>query len=262
MPVLVHAFPDDPLHMTIDNRRDSFCGKMSVCNSLRQYGIRYSLTTQHTSDPASISFKTDLSAFAAMCRLVRGLRRARIGLIGARPANFTTVRFSEKLLERAGISVETLDLSDVFGRIDRLPNSDEAIDAKRQAIDRYSNCRDVPEAAIMKMAKLGVVVDEWRLANQLDAIAIQCWSSLQENFGVVPCTVMSMASDDLLPAACEADVTGAISMLALALVSGTPAALVDWNNNYGEDPDKAVVFHCSNLPKTIMLSTEASHAEQ
>jgi L-fucose isomerase-like protein len=253
VPVLVHAFPDDPEHMTIDERRDSFCGKISVCNNLRQYDIRYSLTTQHTSDPASGSFRTDLSAFAATCRLVRGLRRARIGLIGARPANFTTVRFSEKLLEQAGISVETLDLSDVFGRIDRIDANDPAVDAKRQAIERYSNCRNVPEAAVAKMAKLGVVIDQWRVANQLDAISIQCWSSMQENFGVVPCTVMSMASDGLLPAACEADVTGAVSMLALVLASGSPAALFDWNNNYGDDPDKAVVFHCSNLPKSIMV---------
>ena len=253
VPVLVHALPDDPVHMAIDRRRDSFCGKMSVCNNLRQYGISYSLTTQHTSDPASASFKMDLRAFADMCRLVRGLRRARIGLIGARPANFTTVRFSEKLLEHAGISVETLDLSDVFGRIDRLDPNDTTVEAKRLAIERYSNCGSVPEAAVTKMAKLGVVIDQWRIANQLDAISIQCWSSMQENFGIVPCTVMSMASDGLMPAACEADVTGAISMLALVLASGNPAALVDWNNNYGDDPDKAVVFHCSNLPKSIMV---------
>ena len=104
-----------------------------------------------------------------------------------------------------------------------------------------------------KMAKLSTVIDEWCVANQIDAVSIQCWSSMQENFGVVPCTIMSMASDSLLPAACEADVTGAISMLALVLASGGPAALVDWNNNYGEDPDMAVVFHCSNLPKTLMV---------
>ncbi|MGO9660846.1 MAG: L-fucose/L-arabinose isomerase family protein [Acidimicrobiales bacterium] len=252
VPVLVHAFPDDPAAMTIDQRRDSFCGKMSVCNNLRQYGIRYSLTTQHTSSPVGASFKSDLSNFAATCRVVRGLRRARIGLIGARPANFTTVRFSEKLLERAGISVETLDLSDVFGRVDRIDPADDAVAAKRDAIQLYSNCGDVPEVALMKMAKLSVVIDQWRTANQLDAVSIQCWSSMQENFGVVPCAIMSMASDSLLPAACEADVTGALSMLALVLASGRPAALVDWNNNYGDDPDKAVVFHCSNLPKTIM----------
>jgi L-fucose isomerase-like protein len=253
VPVLVHAFPDDPADMTIDQRRDSFCGKMSVCNNLRQYGITYSLTAQHTSDPAGASFQTDLSDFAAVCRVVRGLRRARIGLIGARPANFTTVRFSEKLLEHAGISVETLDLSDVFGRVERIDAADEAVAAKRDAIQLYSNCADVPEAALTKMAKLSVVIDRWRTANQLDAVSIQCWSSMQENFGVVPCAIMSMSSDSLLPAACEADVTGAVSMLALVLASGRPAALVDWNNNYGDDPDKAVVFHCSNLPRTIMV---------
>ena len=142
----------------------------------------------------------------------------------------------------------------MFGRIDRTDASDDAVVAKRQAIERYCDCGGgVPEAAMVKMAKLGVVIDEWRLANELDAISIQCWSSMQENLGIVPCTIMSMASDSLLPAACEADVTGAISMLALALVSGTPAALVDWNNNYGDDPDKAVVFHCSNLPRSIMV---------
>jgi L-fucose isomerase-like protein len=253
VPVLVHAFPDDPADMTVDQRRDSFCGKMSVCNNLRQYGIAYSLTTSHTSSPGSVSFRTDLSDFAAVCRVVRGLRHARIGLIGARPANFTTVRFSEKLLEHAGISVETLDLSDVFGRIDRLGAGDEAVAEKRRAIELYSNCRDVPDAAVAKMARLGVVLDRWRAANELDAVSIQCWSSMEENFGIVPCTVMSMLSDSLLPAACEADVTGAISMLALVLASGQPAALVDWNNNYGDDPDKAVVFHCSNLPRTIMV---------
>jgi L-fucose isomerase-like protein len=253
VPVLVHAFPDDLLQMTIDQRRDSFCGKMSVCNNLRQYGIPYSLTTEHTSDPSSASFKADLRAFAATCRTVRGLRRARIGLIGARPANFTTVRFSEKLLEHAGISVETLDLSDVLGRTHRLGSDDPAVAAKRQEIELYSNCQGVPEAALIKMAKLGVVIEQWRQANQLGAISIQCWSSLQENFGVVPCAIMSMASDSLVPAACEADVTGALSMLALALASGSASALVDWNNNYGDDPDKAVVFHCSNLPKSIMV---------
>ena len=156
VPVLVHAFPDEPQQMTIDQRRDSFCGKMSVCNNLRQYDIPYSLTTQHTCDPASGSFKADIRAFTAMCRLVRGLRRARIGLIGARPANFTTVRFSEKLLEQAGISVETLDLSDVFGRIDRTDASDDAVVAKRQAIERYCDCGGgVPEAAMVKVASWG-----------------------------------------------------------------------------------------------------------
>jgi L-fucose isomerase-like protein len=253
VPVLVQAFPDDPKHMTIDDRRDSFCGKMSACNNLHQYNIKYSLTSQHTVAPTSESFQADLRQFAAVCRVVRGMRHARIGLVGARPANFTTVRFSEKLLERAGISVETLDLSEVFGRIERLSGTDEVVTAKRQSIERYANAKGVPEVALIKMAKLGVVIDQWQAANQLDATAIQCWTSMEEYFGVVPCTIMSMASDSLIPSACETDVAGVVAMLALVLASGKPSAIVDWNNNYGDDPDKGVVFHCSNLPKTIFI---------
>ncbi len=119
VPVLIHAFADDATKMTIADRRDSFCGKMSACNNLRQYGIKYTLTTLHTVDPDTESFKADLRRFVNTCRVVRGLRNARIGALGARPAAFNTVRYSEKLFERSGISVETLDLSEIFGRCAR-----------------------------------------------------------------------------------------------------------------------------------------------
>ena len=253
VPVLIHAFPDDPQRMSIADRRDSFCGKMSLCNNLRQYGIRYTLTTLHTVDPTSDSFRSDLQRFAAICRVVRGLRHARIGALGARPTNFNTVRYSEKLLERAGISVETLDLSEVLGQIDRMADDDPAVAAKHAAIARYANVQGVPEHALLKMSKLGVVLDKWVEDKALDATAIQCWTALQDYFGVVPCTIMSMASNGLMPSACETDVAGTVAMLAMALASGKPSALLDWNNNYGDDPDKGVVFHCSNLPKDVFV---------
>src|SRR6266705_5551830 len=119
VPVLVQATPDTPSKMSIRDRRDSFCGKMSACNNLTQYGIPYSLTTLHTEAPQSAEFKKDLDWFLTVCRVVKGLRRLRIGAIGARPAAFNTVRYSEKILERSGISVETVDLSEILGRVDR-----------------------------------------------------------------------------------------------------------------------------------------------
>ena len=253
VPVLIHAFPDDATAMGLADRRDSFCGKMSVCNNLRQYNIPYTLTTLHTDDPTSATFAADLQRFAAVCRVVRGLRRARIGAVGARPTAFNTARYSEKLLAGAGISVVTLDLSEVFGMIDRLQDSDPAVLAKQDSIMRYARTAGVPSEALLKMAKLGAVRDAWTAENALDATAIQCWTSMEEYFGIVPCTVMSMASNSLTPSACETDVVGALAMLGLSLASGKPSALVDWNNNYGDDPDKAVVFHCSNLPKDVFI---------
>jgi L-fucose isomerase-like protein len=249
VPVLVQATPDTPAKMGITHRRDSFCGKMSACNNLRQYGQPYSLTTLHTESPDSTEFANDLEWFASVCRVVKGLRNLRIGAIGARPAAFNTVRYSEKLLEASGISVETFDLSEVLGRISRMKDTDSAAVQKLQAIQKYVATTDVPQAALLKMAKLGAVVDEWMKSTSVQISAVQCWTSLEENLGVVPCTVMSMMSDSLLSSACEVDVCGVLGMHALQLASETPSALLDWNNNYGNDPNKAVCFHCSNLPK-------------
>ena len=249
VPVLVQATPDDASKMTILHRRDSFCGKMSACNNLRQYGIPYSLTRLHTVSPASQDFQNDLAWFGAICRIVNGFRNLRIGSIGARPTAFNTVRYSEKMLENNGISVETLDLSEVFGRIGKTKDDNAGVQDKLAEIKKYASTQGVPDAALMKMAKLGYVVDEWMKQTDLQVSAVQCWTSMEEYFGVVPCTIMSMMSNKLLPAACEVDVCGTLSMHALALASETPSALLDWNNNYGDDPNKAVCFHCSNLPK-------------
>jgi L-fucose isomerase-like protein len=249
VPVLVQATPDTPGRMTIRDRRDSFCGKMSVCNNLTQYGIPYSLTTRHTEAPDSEFFRKDLDWFAAVCRVARGLRRLRIGAIGARPAAFNTVRYSEKILEANGISVETIDLSEILGRIARMKDQDSAAQAKLDQIQRYVSTDRVPAEALLKMAKLGAVVDGWMKETDVSISAVQCWTSLEEYFGVVPCTVMSMMSENLMSSACEVDICGVVGMHALQLASQTPSALLDWNNNYGDDPDKAVCFHCSNLPK-------------
>jgi L-fucose isomerase-like protein len=251
VPVLIQATPDTAGKMTIADRRDSFCGKMSACNNLRQYGIPYSLTRLHTEAPSSPEFQADLEWFAAVCRVVNGLRKLRIGAIGARPAAFNTVRYSEKLLEKNGITVEPIDLSEILGRIARMKDDAPEAQAKLKAIQSYVNTSGVPAESLLKMAKLGAVIEDWMQRNQLQASAIQCWTSLEEFFGVVPCTLMSMMSDSLLPSACEVDVPGVVAMHALRLASETPSALLDWNNNYGDDPDKAVCFHCSNLPKSF-----------
>ncbi len=197
VPVLIQATPDDPKKMTIAFRRDSFCGKMSACNNLKQYGIPYSITTLHTEAPDSPEFVRDLQWFAAVCRIVNGFRNLRVGAIGARPAAFNTVRYSEKILEANGISIETLDLSEVLGRIDRMKDTDDLAQSKLASIKKYVETKDVPATALMKMAKLGAVIDQWMAATEVAISAVQCWTSLEENFGVVPCTVMSMMSDQL-----------------------------------------------------------------
>ncbi|MGA8041224.1 MAG: L-fucose/L-arabinose isomerase family protein [Terracidiphilus sp.] len=261
VPVLVQATPDRSDAMTIATRRDSFCGKMSACNNMMQYGIQYSLTTLHTESLTSAEFKADLEWFSAVCRIVKGLKNLRIGAIGARPTAFNTVRYSERILETSGITIETIDLSEIFGRIGRMKDNDDAAQAKLAAIKKYVTTAGIPDDALLKMSKLGAVIDGWMKQTHVTVSAVQCWTSMEEFFGVVPCTIMSMMSNELIPSACEVDVPGTLSMYMLALASETPSALLDWNNNYGNDPNKCVCFHCSNLPKHFFNDVKMDYQE-
>ncbi|MBE0478840.1 fucose isomerase, partial [Candidatus Aerophobetes bacterium] len=250
VPVLVHAFPDDLDALDIPHRGDSFCGKISVCNNLNQYDIPFSLTRSHTISPQDTSFKQDLNWFCGVCRIVKGWKNIKLGAIGARPGAFNTVRFSEKILQSYGISVETIDLSDIYAAMNKI-SDENALKAKTEEIESYCDTKGVPPEKIKTLARFGIAVEKWMRDNDLIASAIQCWTSLEKNLGIMPCTIMSMMSEKLLPSACEVDITGALAMYALGLASNSPSALVDWNNNYGNDPDKAVIFHCGNFARSI-----------
>jgi L-fucose isomerase-like protein len=184
--------------------------------------------------------------------VVKGLSRVRLGAVGARPNAFNTTRFSEKLFEQAGITVNTIDLSQVFGRTAKLDDEDSRVKARVDQLRAYADASSAPAQSLAKMAKFALVVDDWMQELGITGTAIQCWSSLQQNYGVNVCTIMSMMSENLLPSACEVDVAGVVSMYALQLASGRPSALVDWNNNYGDDPDKCVFFHCGNWAKDFL----------
>jgi L-fucose isomerase-like protein len=252
VPVLIQGYPDDLKQLSPARRRDAFCGKISVSNNLVQAGIRFSLTSKHVSHPATDGFIGDLQKFLGVCRVVNGLHGVRLGAVGARPGAFNTVRYSEKLLERHGISVTTVDLSEFLGKADKLDAQAAAVKAKLAEITSYAPAPGVPPEKLLKMAKLGVILGEWMEANAIDATAIQCWTSVQQNFGCNVCTLMSMMSERFLPSACEVDVTGVLTMYAMQLAGGTPAALVDWNNNYADDDDKCVLFHCGNWAKSFL----------
>ncbi len=261
VPILIHAEPDVPGKTTIADRRDSFCGKISVCNNLRQAGIPYTLTKSHTVKVTSAEFKKDLDDFASACRIVKGLKNVRFGAVGARPAAFNTVRYSEKILALSGITVETLDLSEVLGKVNLLTDSDRAVKAKLNAIKKYIPTKSIPADALLKIAKFGAVLDRWIKDNDINGTAIQCWTSLEEFFGIVPCTLMSMMSESLIPSACEVDITGLLGMYILQLASGTPSAILDWNNNYADDPNKCILFHCSNIPMSFFKSAKMDYQE-
>jgi L-fucose isomerase-like protein len=260
VPVLIQAYPDDLNKMDVINRRDAWCGKISVCNNLYQFGIKYSLTTKHVTPLSDETFIADLENFIAVCRVVKGMRKVRIGAVGARPGGFNTVRYSEKILQRNGISVITVDLSEILGNANKLTAEDKSVKEKLEKIYAYTSTGKTPGEKLIQIAKLDVVLADFMEENVLDATAIQCWTSLQKNYGCNVCTSMSMMSENMMPSACEVDVTGTLSMYAMQLASGSPSALVDWNNNYADDDTKCVLFHCGNWAKSFLPDIQISTA--
>lgn len=255
VPVLVQAVDDDNDKVDVKSRRDAFCGKISVCNNFYQYGIKFTDTIYHTYSLDSKEFTKDLIKFASICRVVKGLsNNLRVGAIGTRPIGFQTVRYSEKLLQKYGITVVPVDMSEIIAAAEKIDENDPAVKAKVEAIEMYGACGIASKGKIAHQARFGLAIENWINENDIDISALQCWESIEKNYGCAACVTMSMMSEKLMPSACEVDVTGAISMYALALAAETPSAILDWNNNFAEDREKVVATHCSNFPKSFFQS--------
>lgn len=252
VPVLVQACDDENDKVDLDSRRDAFCGKISVCNNLYQYGIPFTDTTLHTYSIHSPLMMQDVVKFAAICRVVKKLTHMRLGQIGTRPLGFNTCRASEKLLQQSGITVVPADLSEIIFAAERIAGDDPALAEKVQAICHYATVPEEYQQKVEKQARFGLAVERWIEDNEVDACAIQCWDSLEQNYGCAACVTMSMLGEKLIPCACETDLAGAVSMYALSLAAQQPAAILDWNNNFAEDRNKCVCTHCGNFPKSFV----------
>lgn len=249
VPILVQACDDDLDKLQLENRRDAYCGKLSLCNNLYQCGIPYSLTARHTCPVDSEEFHADVERFARVCAVVKALRTARIAQLGARVTPFRTVRYSEKLLQQAGISVITEDMSEIFADAWLLQDDDPRVLAREAEIRAYGNiCPGIAREKVLKQARLSLTIDQWMADHECVASAVQCWDSVEANYGCAACLSMSMMSSRGLPSACETDVMGAVSLLALLKASGVAPVYQDWDNNYGGDTDRCVNVHCSNYP--------------
>jgi L-fucose isomerase-like protein len=252
VPILMQAYPDEIGKMDFAHRRDAFCGKFSVTDVFGQYQVPYTVMMPHVVHPLSKAFESNLRDFAAVCRVVNGMKRFTIGCIGARTTAFKTVRFDEITMQRHGINVECFDLSEVFEFVRQKDDQDPKVRQKRQTLENYTDFTAVPEDKRVMLSKIGVVIDEYIENYRLDAIALRCWNEMETYLRVCPCVLISELNDRGIAASCEIDMCSAVTMRALQLASEGPAACLDWNNNYGDDPDKVILFHCGSAAQKLM----------
>jgi L-fucose isomerase-like protein len=254
VPILIYGCQEEERLTMTTKRRDSFCGLLSIGEVLRQIGAAYSVAQRPICFPTDESFKADIDWFTRVCRVVHGLRNARYGQIGARPDAFWTCRFNEKQLQLMGPTVVTLDLSEAIGGANRIPDTDPDLAKVITSIQGYADTGAIKQLSVVRSAKLELFLRRWGKANAIDAFAIQCWTSIQANYGVCSCTTMSRFGDEGMPSACEADIMGTISMHACMLASDSPAGLADWNNLHNDDDELVNVWHCGVFPAAFAKS--------
>jgi L-fucose isomerase-like protein len=253
VPIFIQAYPDEMDKMGPALRRDSFCGKLSIMDVFQQFDVKFTALKPHVVDPLSDKFKDNMDYFDRVCRVVKGMKQMTVGAIGARTTPFKTVRIDEVALQHRGITVETVDMSEVIARVKAMSPNAEAVRAKADFFKNYTSWKTVPAGAFENLVKLGVVLDEIIQSYKLDAMAIRCWMELQKQLGISPCVLMGALNNDMFPAACEVDLGSAVSMHMVSLASGQPPVCLDWNNNYDDEDDKCILFHCGPAPKSMMV---------
>ncbi len=261
VPILMQAYPDEIGKMDFKHRRDAYCGKFSVTDVFSQYKVPFTVLKPHVVHPLSEEFKQNLHDFASICRVVNGMKRFTIGCIGARTTAFKTVRFDEITMQRHGINVESFDLSELFEFVRAKADDDTKVLEKQKTLEKYSDFSNVPDDKKLMLSKISVVIDEYIETYHLDAIALRCWNEMETYLRVCPCVLISELNDRGIVASCEIDMCSAITMRALSLATQGPAACLDWNNNYGDDPDKVILFHCGSTAQKLMAGkgTVTSH---
>jgi L-fucose isomerase-like protein len=252
VPILLQAYPDEIGKIDFEHIRAAFCGKLGLTSVLKQMGVKYTSYPPFVVHPLTREFDDQLRKFAGVCRVVKKMRRVRLGAIGARTTSFKSVRFDEVALEHHGIDVETYDLSSIFERVGRYGDDDPSVRMWAEHLEEAADTIHAPEDRKLVLAKFGAAVSELIEEASLDTVAIRCWSELQEILGIAPCIVLGVLNHLGIPAACEMDVMNAVSMLALSLASEKPSGCLDWYCNFGVDPDKCILFHCGPLPIELM----------
>lgn len=251
-PIFIQAYPDEIGKMDFQHRRDAFCGKLSIMDMFLQYGIKFTVAKPHTVHPLSETFAQNLHHFAAICRVVNGAKRFTVGAIGARTTAFKTVRYDELALQKIGATVDSYDLTELFTRAKKVALDGEKLTAKKARLRDYTNCSSVPEEKMNMLSQISVAIDDMVDEYHLDAVSLRCWTEMQSELGIAPCVLLSELNDRGIAASCEMDVCNAVVMHALQLASGAPAMCLDWNNNYTDDEDKCILFHCGPIAQSLM----------
>ncbi|MCR5083955.1 MAG: L-fucose/L-arabinose isomerase family protein [Succinivibrionaceae bacterium] len=230
--------------------RDTQCGLFATGKVLRRFKVPFTyLTNCRLSDPI---FERGIRDFMAVCNVVRVCRNVRILQMGPRPFDFWTTMCNEgELLEKYNIQLSPVPLSEVSSEVRRVLAAHEA--NEELALLRERTNILMPEDKVETVAALAKAMKNLIAKYGCQAGAIQCWTALQDEIGILPCAANSILNDMGIPIVCETDIHGAFTalMAEAAVMNSSRSFFADWTVRHPDNPNGELLQHCGPWPMSI-----------
>ncbi|MEN8906822.1 MAG: L-fucose/L-arabinose isomerase family protein [Clostridiales bacterium] len=241
--------------------RDTQCGLFATGKILRRFNVPFTyVPNTRLDDPI---FERGLRNFIGAVSVVKAFKKLRILQISTRPAGFWTMMVNEgELLEKFGIEIHPITLVDIKNKTDELfVSKDKEVASTVEKIVNKLDTSSIKKEDIRKIASLKVAMKLLATENGCSAIAIQCWSALQDSMHLMPCLANALLTDEYIPVTCETDIHGAITsiMTQEAAMRQTPTFFADLTVRHTSNDNGELLFHCGNFP--VSLGCEGCNAK-
>lgn len=260
VPILLWGPRDESPLADGSRLRDTQCGLFATGKVLRRFNLPFTyISNCRLEDEA---FTRGLKNFIAAANVVKEFQKIRILQISTRPADFWTMMCNEgELLERFGVQIRPITMTEFTNRIIELEEANDPDVAATVAFLEENVEICVPTQDVKRIAALKVVMQRYVKELGCSAVAIQCWSSLQNALHIMPCMANSLLTDEGIPVVCETDIHGAISavMAQAAAMGSTPPFFVDWSVRHPDNDNGELLQHCGPWP--ISLAKEGTRAK-
>ncbi|MEM4005513.1 MAG: hypothetical protein QXM43_07755 [Desulfurococcaceae archaeon] len=248
-PIMIFATKEPPVLPGGFRRSDSFCGTLSLASAL--YRRKIPFLFGGIVFPEDEEFAKNMNMFIRVVSIHRRFIGARIGLIGPRPERFETVTFNEAIMaEKYKQRVVHITLLEVIEEARRLPDDDPRVQSIVEEISKYADISKISREALLKLAKLEVVLRKLVDEKKLSGLGFRCWTEIQRYYGISPCHVLARLTQSGIMSSCEVDIYGALSMLIqyAASLETTPPFFIDWTIRHPTKPNVFLAWHCGNMP--------------
>jgi len=251
-PILLFGTKEGPFTPDGNRLSDSFCGTLSISSGLHRRRIPFIFAG--ILFPEEEEFKDAVLNFMRVCAIVRGFVGAKVGQIGTRPGPFETCAINEPaLIEHFKQTVVPISLVEIFQSANSLSDDEPEVQEIIREIEAQADVSNVKREILVKLAKLECALKRFAEENKIDAMAVQCWTAMQNIYGVSSCLPMGRLTDKGIMTACEVDIYGALTMLIqyLASLKTTPPHFIDWTIQHQEKDNVFLAWHCGNAPPSL-----------